>query len=296
MTSAHPRASHISAPRLSFVTTCKGRLAHLRESLPRLLAQPETEVIVVDYDCPEDTAGVVARDFPTARLVTVKDAPLFRPSHARNLGAAAAKGSALAFIDADVVIAPDFMARLGPLLDTPRAFFRFVPPEPESMAGLTGSCLLRRSDFLAVGGYDEIMECYGGEDNDLYFRLHLLGLDAVRADFRVIDRVIQHGDDARLQHTRHRSRSRHQRINTAYLTVKCTLLRQQGGVNLPEAVRRQIYALVQDVVIAAEQKPGEPVQFSLDLADDPAFMPLPAWSIARKLVFTLTPKGTVDPA
>jgi hypothetical protein len=49
-------------PRLSIVTTCKGRLHHLRRSLPGFLAQPDTQVIVVDYDCPEDTIGVCARD------------------------------------------------------------------------------------------------------------------------------------------------------------------------------------------------------------------------------------------
>ena len=64
-------------PLLSIVTTCKGRLHHLRRSLPRFLAQPNTEVIVVDYDCPDGTSDVVAREFPAARVVAVKDRPHF---------------------------------------------------------------------------------------------------------------------------------------------------------------------------------------------------------------------------
>ena len=72
-------------PAISFVTTCKGRLSALKQSLPRMVAQPHAEVIVVDYDCPEGTGAWVAAEHPAARVVQVRDAPVFNIARARNL-------------------------------------------------------------------------------------------------------------------------------------------------------------------------------------------------------------------
>src|SRR3954463_187375 len=151
-----PRASQMTdevPPRLSIVTTCKGRLHHLRQSLPLFLAQPDAEVIVVDYDCPDGRADVVPREFPAARVVAVKDRPHFDISRARNLGGDAASGEWLAFIDADIVVAPDFHQRLAPKLQ-PGTFHHFPRARASS---LWGSCVMRRADFVAVGRYDEVM-------------------------------------------------------------------------------------------------------------------------------------------
>ena len=136
-----------AAPLVSIVTTCKGRLHHLRRSLPNFLAQPDTEVIVVDYDCPDETAGVCAREFPAVRVVKVENAPRFNWARARNLGAAAARGTWIAFFDADIVMAPDFVRRLGVALETAhrashdaeaagKALLALAPKMPERYAEL----------------------------------------------------------------------------------------------------------------------------------------------------------------
>ena len=52
------------APQFSIITTCKGRLDHLKQTLPAMLAQADAEVIVVDFSCPQDTAGYVERNLP----------------------------------------------------------------------------------------------------------------------------------------------------------------------------------------------------------------------------------------
>ncbi|MBM4221050.1 MAG: hypothetical protein FJ170_03775, partial [Gammaproteobacteria bacterium] len=79
----------LDKPALSFITTCKGRLQHLMQTLPKMAAQPGTETIVVDYDCPDNSGDWVAANFPAVRVVRVKDQPIFVASRARNLGAAA---------------------------------------------------------------------------------------------------------------------------------------------------------------------------------------------------------------
>ncbi len=55
-------------PRFSIVTTCKGRLEHLRQSLP-IFSRRAAEVVVVDYDCPQKTRDFVASDFPGGKVV-----------------------------------------------------------------------------------------------------------------------------------------------------------------------------------------------------------------------------------
>ncbi|MBK6472014.1 MAG: glycosyltransferase family 2 protein [Betaproteobacteria bacterium] len=98
---------------VSLITTCKGRLAHLKETLPAFLAQGAgCEVIVVDYDCPEGAATWVNANHPQARVVQVRDAPIFNACKARSRGSAVATGRWLAFVDADVVLSVGFCAWL----------------------------------------------------------------------------------------------------------------------------------------------------------------------------------------
>jgi len=283
-------------PRFSIVIVCKGRLEHLRQSLPPALAQPDTETIVVDYDCPEGTAVEVARDFPAARVVKVDEAPLLNMSKARNLGAAAAQGEWLVFVDADIVIARGFVAGIAPHLMRSKVF-RFGP-DKGGIGGTNGTCILHRDDFTLTGGYDEVLEVYGGEDTDIYIRLAMLGVQSEILPIDLIDAVVAHDDAARVRFTRYRSKIKHQRTNGAYLMVKGTLLRILGPKGLAPEQCATLYGLIRDVIEQAQDTPDKPVHFTLDLPPDRAFMPMPGWDCVRHLVFDLTPvevtRGVVD--
>jgi glycosyltransferase involved in cell wall biosynthesis len=283
----------MSPPRFSIVTTCKGRLDHLRQSLPIFLAQPGAEVIVVDYDCPQKTRDVVAGEFPAARVVAVDDAPLFNLARARNLGAAAARGAWLAFIDADILLVPGFGERIVGLLE-PGRFHHFKITTRDTVSA-HGSCLVRQADFAAIEGYDEVVDGYGAEDQDFYFRLTLTGLEAKALDFDLIAMIIPHDNATRVQFGRHGSLLKHQRVNSAYLLVKNSLLRQLGPTGLSEEQRRQLYGLVRDVIADANRKPEAPVHFTIELPQDRGFMPIPAWRARRHLVFDLTPRELLAP-
>src|SRR5262249_23829435 len=56
---ADDRFAMADAPRVWFITTCMGRLAALRRSLPTLCGQPNSRVVVVDYSCPEQAGAWV---------------------------------------------------------------------------------------------------------------------------------------------------------------------------------------------------------------------------------------------
>ena len=182
-------------PRFSIITTCKGRLENLKRALPGFLNQDDTEIVVVDYDCPDGTADYVTAHYPDIRVVSVSGQPLFNTAHARNLGAAQARGEFLVFLDADVVIADNFMRYVGDRLQE-RAFALFGAAAGNQ---LRGSCVVWRRDFEALEGYDELLGGYEGEDLELYARLRLSGARQLVLDPAIVREVIGQTEAERLR-------------------------------------------------------------------------------------------------
>ena len=69
---------------IACVITCKGRLHHLKQTLPLIVAMGTSEVIVVDYGCPDGTGDWVEANFPGVTVVRVDDDPGFSPARSRN--------------------------------------------------------------------------------------------------------------------------------------------------------------------------------------------------------------------
>ncbi len=236
---ATPGRSATSLPppgEVSAIVVCKGRLAHLKDTLPRLMGLPLGEVVVVDYDCPDRCGDWVAAQFPAAKLLRIENQPILNISAARNRGAEISTGAWLFFIDADVLVSPDLYA--GP----------YNPPEPDTflMADplpyeLVGTIFLRRGDFDALGGYDEIFQGWGAEDRDLIDRLEDLGRHAAFFD-GTLTTCIVHDDALRTRHHTNRDRYVNGLINGLYRWAKRDLRRQ--GVALDAAMLEQIYAQV----------------------------------------------------
>ena len=86
----------------------------LRASLPALRAnnwpRDDWELIVVDDGSTDDTTAVATA--LADRVVRVPDGPR-GPGFARNLGANEARGDILLFVDADVVVHPEVLARVA---------------------------------------------------------------------------------------------------------------------------------------------------------------------------------------
>ena len=149
------------APGLSFVTVCKGRLAHLKQTLPLLAAQPGTEAVVVDYGCPQGTSAWVERTLPRVKVVKVDDDSGICVARGRNLGAAAAGSPRLCFVDADVKLSEGFAAWAREHA-RPRHYYRVLPASED----LWGTCLCSAEDFARAGGYDEAFRGWGGEGDN----------------------------------------------------------------------------------------------------------------------------------
>lgn len=96
--------------KLSVIIPCKNEAGTVEQLLDSIAAQSTLpyEVIVIDSHSQDETAAVAAsyKASLPIRVIRAKQKGL---AHARNEGAASAKGTMLLFIDADVILPPDFI-------------------------------------------------------------------------------------------------------------------------------------------------------------------------------------------
>lgn len=232
------------APRFALVTTCKGRLAHVKQTLPRLCAQADAQVVLVDYDCPDQVGAWTRANHPDVVVVEVKDRPLFNLAEARNLGAAVSTAPWLVFLDADALADPGLTSNLATLL-TPNAFL-CVDAKP---GALSGALVVGRADFDAVGGYDEVFEGWGSEDVDIAARLEIAGLSArtFPADWLA---SLPHDNAERTRFHAIADIWVNVEINSLYRMAKTDLIRL--GAQLDLATRRSLYDQARTAVVAPD--------------------------------------------
>ena len=167
------------------------------------------ECIVVDDDS-TDRWTETAKN-PTIRVIELRDGP-HGPAYARNVGAQAASGDILFFLDADVVIYPDTLQKVADafsrvpkltavfgsydeepgdghfLSQYKNLFHRFVHQQAreESRSFWSGCGAIRKEIFLAMGGFDAVKYPQPSiEDIELGRRLSMQGYKIV------IDKAIQ---------------------------------------------------------------------------------------------------------
>jgi mycofactocin system glycosyltransferase len=187
-------------PSVSIVIPVKDREGELQRCLDSIARvdypQELVQVIVVDDGSSDDSARV-ARE--SGALVIPSGGTGRGPAAARNVGARAARGEILAFIDSDCTASPEWLAELLPaftdaavaavgglvdgmctasVVDRYEAVMSSLTLGSRERFGSGGddtfylpSCnlLVRRAPFLEVGGFADAMHV--GEDVDLTWRL-----------------------------------------------------------------------------------------------------------------------------
>lgn len=230
---------------LTIVTTCKGRLAHLRETLPRMVAQSNTRCIVVDYGCPQKCGEWVAEYWPAVKVIRVEDDPGFCASRARNIGAQHADGDWLAFVDADIRLHQNFSEEIR---------HKFMPrhhllPSPATMETY-GTFVCEREVFNQIKGYDEAFRSWGGEDEELYLRLRMSGNHQSGFPGALVE-VISHDDSLRTTYYAEKSRNEAVMVSTLYAAAKLDLMVLTQSP-LPLETRHQLFAEARKAVATSK--------------------------------------------
>lgn len=198
------RSSNSDGVRLSVVIPAHQAAGVLSAQLDALLRQDRAdswEIVVVENGSTDGTAELAERYAAVdPRVRVVMAGTQSNVSYARNEGAKAARGEWLAFLDADDVVAPRWVAAMqaasevhefvvGPLeyrrlnprwaidvrgTSQSEGFFYVDggPPWPVAFAANLG---ISRARHEQVGGFDETLP-WGGEDADYTWRLHAVGL------------------------------------------------------------------------------------------------------------------------
>ncbi|HEU4647597.1 MAG TPA: glycosyltransferase [Gemmatimonadales bacterium] len=192
---------------VSVITPCYNAAPFVGETLAAVRAQtyaPVEHIVVDDGSRDESWAVIAAAGRRPAPLRAVRLAQNGGASHARNVGAALARGEYLMFLDADDLLAPDTLAALvAAVRDRPGsmgvcswqrlrrsregAWVLVAPEAPLPVPGadhireyLTAMCvgwvppcaiLWRRDAYARTGGWDESLS--SGDDTDLLLRAML---------------------------------------------------------------------------------------------------------------------------
>lgn len=208
-------------------------LRHMLDANGPLLTRHGAEVVVVNCggDAADAAAQLAGYTAAPVRHVVIPDAVRNR-SLARNLGALCSTGSVLFFLDCDVILQSDIFAEATPLLEQEDCFVTIrkrVESRPErvlhqaflketthtremvctdgrramtkqtfgvdgSSSGI-GQMLVKRADFIHIGGYNSALEGWGFEDDDVVLRLQfVLGLRSMMIGEAV---HLTHGNDLR---------------------------------------------------------------------------------------------------
>lgn len=250
-------------PTYSLIVTCKGRLMHLRQTLPLFCALPDTEVILVDYGCPDRSGDWALGHFPAVKVVRVEDDPGFNPSRARNMAAREASADYLLFVDADVKMTPAALAEIAAVI-TPNTYATVDATDLGD--DLRGTCVVPRAKFEAVGGYDELLKNYGMEDTELYVRLTDHGLaDAFISPAGFA--AIPHGDDLRTTFFPVKSMRKLRLIASFYQEYIKVFRRALKVPQLALEDREQIHAaatsLVEQLTAASDPRSGARIALKL---------------------------------
>ncbi len=260
---------------LCFITTCMGRLTHLRQTLGSVVAQSDSSVVVVDYSCPDACGDWVEATHPGVRVVREQGNTHYDQARSRNVGARAAVAEWLCFCDADILFDPSFALAVVPHL-RPGHYYR---PDRLDDWGTWGTFVCTRADFERVGGFDETYQGYGDVDLDLYDALEQVGVR--RQDFpAVLLRHLPHTDDDRVRFYDNKNRWQNCSINRLYRIMKYDALRMQGQ-HLTAPMRENLYRVaIACVNTATNVGQLRPVNVEFGETELPG-----GWVVTRSLTF-----------
>ena len=188
-------------PGISIISACMNRNANLLKALKTWIALEEVdEILIVDWSSDRSVyrdiqqAGLLD---PRVRVVRVDNQPRWVLTYAFNVGFRMARYSTILKADADITISKDFFERNS------LARNQFVTGDwkiaAHNQEHINGFFFIHTEDLFKANGFNEFIDSYGWDDDDLYGRLEHLGMERVRVDASTIFHL-HHEDAQRVGH------------------------------------------------------------------------------------------------
>ena len=235
---------------LTVVIPTHGKRPLLQATLSALHAQrldpARWNVVVVDDASPDDTADFLREETGRwqGRLTVLRPEINVGRARARNLGAAAAAGEWILFLDDDIVAPSGLLeahlsvlgglrgrGTIGRVVTSPAVVdaphFAYIDTRGVAKIGggrvpcrylVTQNTAVPRWAFEAVGGFDEAFLAYGFEDMDLGYRLEDAGVEFVALTEPVPEHVHHHSFEAWIAKKRECGHGPLQRIAASHPT------------------------------------------------------------------------------
>lgn len=271
------------ALRTSFIVTCKGRLSHLKQSLPALVVQKNSETILVDYSCEDGCGDWASTNHPETTIVQVIGEKDFCLSRARNIGAKKSSGDVLCFIDADAIASENLSSHV---LEITKVFDYAGFSGLAEASDLFGFLCVKRDIFEKIGGYDEAFKGWGGEDIDIRFRLKNAGYKFSPIKQTMIT-SIPHGDELRQINARHPSEklSRNMALQASQLYMHIKIDISNNFNEPPLEVRSNIFnACAAEIKRASETNTNASISVNLPQKSISRF----SSRINKKIIYEVT--------
>jgi len=209
------------SPRISLCTTSRNRLHHVRETLPRNIADnrdyPNLEFVLLDYNSSDGLGDWVrtelGEEIASGRLsyYFTAEPTHFHATHSRNMSIRLASGEIVCVVDADNYTGRGFATYLADQVERDNFLIGCRMEGDDFMLaydeGCVGRYALYKQTFLDVGGMDEAHVGWGYDDMDLFRRLMARGYRCQSIEPRYA-RCIPHDDAERSRELQHKDLGR----------------------------------------------------------------------------------------
>jgi hypothetical protein len=214
---------------ISLICACKNRNEPLQIALSSWLLRPEiTEIIIVDWSSDVPLAPLTELD-SRIKVITVLDQKYFNQPQPLNLAASIATGDYILKVDCDYVFSPyynffenyqidensfvsgkhnmknyEYFNGEGYVVDKDKMslleLVEYVNSYSPIFKHLIGLLFISCQNFMKVGGYNEKLgKYYAYEDDEMFHRLRVLGLEEKKLNFDYNILHIPHSDRKRTE-------------------------------------------------------------------------------------------------
>jgi len=186
---------------VSIVAACKNRQDTLRSVLPEWRkVENVREIVIVDWSSEPSLKPIIDdQKDPRVKLLRVLGENSWVLSRAYNLAINNTNYDYIIRTDCDYSLKPDILAAHD-LEKTSKGFYtgNWNLARDENEVHLNGAMIFNKKSFEGVGGYDERIQTYGWDDEDLYNRLASRNFDKLNISYDHVSHV-SHGDKKRAQ-------------------------------------------------------------------------------------------------